>query len=681
MLSPEEYLKKKINNISDFRDLLEILNIAKRRIYGKNSRPIELKSLLYYGNTLERRNCFTPLTIKKRNGSVRIVLSPKRGYKVILRCLAYLLNTTSHFPNSAHGFISGRNIVSNATKHVNKNYVLNVDIKDFFDSIDRNQVKLAFMFGSFQLNGKREPIAYFLSNLCTVRKEIASEIRQVLPQGSPTSPILSNIICEKLDRRLKGLANRFNLHYTRYADDLTFSSMYNFYEVKDFRRELSRVIESLGFELNEEKSRLQSYPFRQEVTGLVVNEKVNVKRKFIKDLRMLLYYWERYGANKLQEIYIKEYHKDNSNLFIKSLNVIEVLKGKLNYLKMVKGADDSIYLSLSKRLQKLQRGVVTSKINTVSEKESNHKEIPWKHHANKLPRLLEHFSNGNFSLKYVTHIWEPNRFSDYESFLKQVKYDWDKIKVDLSVVNSKIHAKISNFIFNPNLGERDSKGQLNAWGMNLLKFGWSSPALIEYCKNTQQSPFDAIVPLEIRTKETIKNLYYFGDYVNVFKNEIEIREEGRKLSKIIQNLWKSSLGYDFNIVIENLDGISFYSDVQWLTHALKLIFLQFRQRPEYPQIKVYGIRKEQSEYFELRLEQFGSECTRRIEDKKIRTLNSGDFLSIANSLNGVCDWSIVAKFVDGKFYKINYLSSLNSTIAIEQSSSVNGFTHVLRIYL
>ena len=119
----------------------------------------------------------------------------------------------------------------------------------------------------------------------------------VLPQGSPMSPMLSNVVCFRLDEKLFKLARKFGVDYSRYADDLSFSSNH-FAFGEAFKNELKRILkETNNFYLNPKKTRLQKYNERQEVTGLTVNEKPNVSSKYIQDLRRDLYYFSRYGLN------------------------------------------------------------------------------------------------------------------------------------------------------------------------------------------------------------------------------------------------------------------------------------------------------------------------------------------------------------------------------------------------
>ena len=146
--------------------------------------------------------------------------------------------------------------------------------------------------------------------------------RNALPQGSPSSPLLSNIVCSTLDKRLTDLARRYGLTYTRYADDMTFSSDHSVY-ARDgaFLQELDDIVRGCGFKINEKKTRLQKKGSRQEVTGLIVGEKVNTYRQFIKNLRAAVFHAETNGCTP---------HEFN--------NIV----GRVSYLAMVKGPDDRI---------------------------------------------------------------------------------------------------------------------------------------------------------------------------------------------------------------------------------------------------------------------------------------------------------------------------------------------------
>lgn len=371
-----KFIRNKFNDIQSKEDLISLLSEAKNILYGEKRNPVLLKSLTYYANPVKCKRRYTTFTIKKKSGAVRVINAPVPGLKSILRSLNLILQCIYQPHEAATGFVVEKSIVDNAKKHVGNHYVYNIDLKDFFHSFDRNRVKLAFMDKPFNLTGDREHLAFLLARLCTHPFETDGFIQNVLPQGSPTSPTITNIICKNLDRRLMGLANRFGAKYSRYADDITFSSPHNIYrerENKDneenkFLTELRRIISEdniykkkngeiveLGPELqiNEKKTRLQKAGYRQEATGLVVNEKVNVRRRYVKQIRMWLYYWEKYGYEKAEEIFERDYIADKGHVKNMNTHLINVLDGKLEFLKMVKGVDDRTYKGLKGRFDNL----------------------------------------------------------------------------------------------------------------------------------------------------------------------------------------------------------------------------------------------------------------------------------------------------------------------------------------
>jgi len=164
---------------------------------------------------------------------------------------------------------------------------------------------------------------------------------------------------------LSGVAKRYGLNYTRYADDITFSAKHNNYELtpntfekifvsnSSFDLEVRRIITNQNFHVKESKVRLQKESYRQEVTGLVVNDKVNVTRRYIKQLRQWLYYWETYGYNKTYTYFLQKYCADKGHVKKALPHMGSVLDGKLLYLKMVKGENDGTYLKLKDRFDNL----------------------------------------------------------------------------------------------------------------------------------------------------------------------------------------------------------------------------------------------------------------------------------------------------------------------------------------
>lgn len=364
-------IRRQFSAMQTKEDLVSLLSEAKNMLYAEECNPVRLQSLTYYANPKICKKRYHAFTIKKKSGADRIIHAPIKGLKSILRALNFVLQCMHEPHEAATGFVLDKSIVDNARKHVGNHYVLNLDLKDFFHSFDRQRVKYTFSYEPFHLNNtkEREEIAFLLSCLVTHPFEVEGEERTVLPQGSPTSPTLTNILCKKLDRRLNGLAKRFGATYTRYADDITFSSPHQIYKKEEFINELNRIIvednlfkfkegiKSIGFQLhvNEQKTRLQKSAHRQEATGLIVNEKVNVRKRYVKQLRMWLYYWEKYGFEKAERIFKRDYVQDKGHVKMGVPNMVNVLDGKLEFLKMVKGEADGTYKGLMGRFDQLIR--------------------------------------------------------------------------------------------------------------------------------------------------------------------------------------------------------------------------------------------------------------------------------------------------------------------------------------
>jgi RNA-directed DNA polymerase len=182
-------------------------------------------------------------------------------------------------PSLSHGFVRERSIITNAMMHIGKKNVLNIDLKDFFDSFNFGRVRGFFIKNA---NFKLDP------HIATVIAQIACYDNK-LPQGSPCSPVITNLITHSLDIQLASLAKKYKCTYTRYADDITFSTRKVEFPAQIMIQNLNcylpgkrlvREIERSGFTINGDKTRIQYKDSRQDVTGLVVNKKPNTKKEY-----------------------------------------------------------------------------------------------------------------------------------------------------------------------------------------------------------------------------------------------------------------------------------------------------------------------------------------------------------------------------------------------------------------
>lgn len=277
--------------------------------------------------------------IPKKKGGYREIDSPNSSLKLIQKRINYLLSVIYYGmkPACVHGFVKtvteqgeSFSIASNAAQHVKAQYVVNIDLKDFFHSIDIWRVKRVFMSYPFFFGND---LAAYLALLTTYQER--------LPMGAPTSPVLSNLACFLFDRRMIRFAEEQELSFTRYADDLTFSSNKKITESTIYAA--TQIINEYGFTVNEEKTRIFTNRGQQLVTGLKVNEKVNVDRKYIRNIRAMLNNWATHGLVKASE------RNERDSQFL------NILKGKLDFLSMVRGKDDTIYLKLHEKFWNLQQ--------------------------------------------------------------------------------------------------------------------------------------------------------------------------------------------------------------------------------------------------------------------------------------------------------------------------------------
>ncbi|RYF71468.1 MAG: RNA-directed DNA polymerase, partial [Cytophagaceae bacterium] len=240
-------------------------------------------------------NHYKSFYLPKKSGGKRLISAPMpRLKKAQLWILEHLLQKITP-TEQAHGFTTGRSIVSNAQPHVGQEVVINVDLKDFFPTISFPRVK-----GLFMALGFSEQLATLLALLCTELPTYAVSLdgrtyyvatdERRLPQGAPTSPAISNLIAYRLDRRLQGMATRFGYAYTRYADDLTFSASDTAVkQVEQVLWSVNQIVESEGFTVHPDKISVMRKGSQQRVTGVVVNDKPGVDRATLRRFRALLH--------------------------------------------------------------------------------------------------------------------------------------------------------------------------------------------------------------------------------------------------------------------------------------------------------------------------------------------------------------------------------------------------------
>lgn len=295
----------------------------------------ELRFLSFH-RTVSRISHYKRFYIPKKTGGKRLISTPMPRLKTAQYWVLENILSKVAVKDVAHGFVKSKSIVTNATPHLKAEVVINIDMKDFFPSITYPRVK-----GVFQSLGYSEQVATIVALMCTEPEcdEIeldgityyAAGTERRLPQGAPTSPAITNIICRKLDARLTGLAKKLGFTYTRYADDLTFSASGEATtRVKTLMGFIKKVVREEKLTIHPDKIRVLRKGACKEVTGLVVNEKLSIKAKDLDRFRALLYQIEKTG--------IAGKHWNGSK------NLLASIRGYANFINMVDPVKGKVYM-------------------------------------------------------------------------------------------------------------------------------------------------------------------------------------------------------------------------------------------------------------------------------------------------------------------------------------------------
>ena len=388
----DKYWNKLVESEKTFDALTHVLSD-----YGKQYKiKIKKHDIQSFNFEKDLQKQYSIISIPKKRGGKRTISIPDKKLKDIQRALLYFLSDNFSSHKTAVGFTKGKSIVDNAKLHTNKKYVVCFDIQDFFPSI--NWGRIFGMLQKYPFNAN-EKLARIIANLTTYYD--MEKQNKILPQGAPTSPYLANMLCRKMDSRIFNFFKDKNVHYSRYADDLTFSTN-DPKKVDLIMKKVPHFIKEEGFKLNKKKTRVLPYYKRQIVTGIVVNKKLSLPREYIRGIRALLHNVEKYGwdsqaerniltfdddeyfkylnfqkdidtaYDKLPKQIFDKYNKRQSvkHLIVHSKNHINlklksekysapdmmkmVTKGKIGFLGMVRGKDDKIYKTFSREFDLLK---------------------------------------------------------------------------------------------------------------------------------------------------------------------------------------------------------------------------------------------------------------------------------------------------------------------------------------
>jgi retron-type reverse transcriptase len=300
---------------------------------------------LAYERSTTETDHYTRFEIPKRSGGSRLISSPKPKMRLAQSWINQNVLEKLTPSQYCYAFRPNLSIVDNATQHLGKSVIVKLDVKDFFPSITFNRVR-----GYFEHLGYNPGVSTVLALLCTDAPRVRITVKghsqivavgaRSLPQGACTSPALANLIASRLDARLAGLIESFSgqWSYTRYADDLTFSTTEPEAEIGQLIAAVNHIAKDENFEIKSEKTRIMRSPRRQSVTGLIVGDEVRIPKATIKKMRALFHNIETKGKDVVSE----ELGKDAMN----------VAHGYWAYLHMVSPTQANKYLIKHKWLSR-----------------------------------------------------------------------------------------------------------------------------------------------------------------------------------------------------------------------------------------------------------------------------------------------------------------------------------------
>lgn len=298
------------------------------------------KEIYYVSNNISKH--YTKAKIPKKNGKTRTLYIPSEKLRYMQRIILNEFLNEYKISKCATAYHKGANLLENAKPHLKKKYILKLDIKDFFGSINYGRVYKMF------LNHFPVKYAKLFAELCCYN--------DVLVQGTPTSPAISNIIMFDFDNKIEQYSLKNGISYTRYCDDITLSSdsplNSAYYKIK-------KELQKNGFELNKRKTHFVKHTHQQNVTGIVVNEKIQVPIEYRRKLRQELYYLHKFGANNV-------IFKNNYTDFIINGNTLDEkyinsLLGKINYVLQI-DPDNNEFVKEKEKLCKYKNQISSIKI-------------------------------------------------------------------------------------------------------------------------------------------------------------------------------------------------------------------------------------------------------------------------------------------------------------------------------
>ncbi|WP_415715485.1 reverse transcriptase domain-containing protein [Maridesulfovibrio sp.] len=304
------------------------------------------KRFCYFVYAKDPNSQYVSFNISKIRGKTRPIDAPNTPLKNIQKKLNLILSHIYKPNHCAHAYLRKKSIVTNAQPHLRSNTLIKIDLNDFFGSINFGRVMHLFMAKPF----------YFPQDVAVAIARIACKDNK-LPQGGPASPVISNMICLKLDAQINRMAKMNRCVYTRYADDITISTRAKSLPLciaaavspPKLGPTITEIIESNGFSINVNKLRLRSGFDSKVVTGVKINSKLNTIRSKVREVRAMIHAYKKFGNENALNEHITKWSRRKTSSRPKDFKTI--INGKIAFIAMVKGRNDPVVLNLRTQLE------------------------------------------------------------------------------------------------------------------------------------------------------------------------------------------------------------------------------------------------------------------------------------------------------------------------------------------
>lgn len=307
---------------SKYNELLSSFNLV-------NTSDIKKMNKILYGISNNIDLNYEEIIIKKKNKNLRYLNEPSPILKSIQKRILKNVLEEKMISKCAYAYKKGLSTILNAKNHVGRKVILKLDIENFFDNINFYKVYNS----CFNENLYPKKLGMLLTNLCVYN--------DILPQGSPTSGYISNIVLRNFDCNIDAYCKDKNINYTRYSDDMTFSGDF---DIRKLIKYVNELLYKEGFKLNKSKIKVVLNTTRQQVTGIVVNKKINLSKNYKRKIRQEVYYVLKYGVKS---------HIKKRNINLSCNKYLSVLLGKINYVLTV-NPNDKEFINYKNEIKRIK---------------------------------------------------------------------------------------------------------------------------------------------------------------------------------------------------------------------------------------------------------------------------------------------------------------------------------------